>query len=62
MQKKGIAKKKLLPFGIPIREQFVKKNDPIEARKKLGIENIPTILIMMGSMGYGKYKKDFGTN
>ena len=25
MQKKGIAKKKLLPFGIPIREQFVKK-------------------------------------
>lgn len=35
MQKKGIAKKKLLPFGIPIREQFVKKNDPIEARKKL---------------------------
>ena len=57
MQKKGIAKKKLLPFGIPIREQFVKKNDPIEARKKLGIENIPTILIMMGSMGYGNIKK-----
>ena len=25
MQKKGIAKKKLLPFGIPIREQFVRK-------------------------------------
>lgn len=41
---------------------MIKKNDPIEARKKLGIENIPTILIMMGSMGYGNIKKIFGTH
>lgn len=45
MQKKGIAKKKLLPFGIPIREQFVKKNDLIEAREKTqGLKIFPLYL------------------
>lgn len=44
MQKKGIAKKKLLPFGIPIREQFVKKNDLIEARKNSGLKIFPLYL------------------
>ncbi|MGN0106647.1 MAG: glycosyltransferase [Hominilimicola sp.] len=57
MQKKGIAKKKLLPIGIPVREQFSHKTDKQEARRTLGIENIPTVLIMMGSMGYGNIKE-----
>ena len=56
MQKKGIAKKKLLPIGIPVREQFSRKTDKKEARRVLGIKDIPTILIMMGSMGYGNIK------
>lgn len=56
MQKKGIAAKKLLPFGIPVRSQFSVKTDCGEARKTLGIKDIPTILIMMGSMGYGNIK------
>lgn len=60
MQSKGIAEKKLLPIGIPIKKQFTQKGDKIEARKALGIDNIPTILIMMGSMGYGDIKKLIG--
>ena len=53
MQKKGIDKRTLLPIGIPRRQQFSKKNDTHEARQKLGIADKQTILIMMGSMGYG---------
>ncbi|MCI8403993.1 MAG: glycosyltransferase [Clostridia bacterium] len=59
MRKKGIPKEKLLPFGIPIRKQFSVKTDKHTARKKLGIDDIPTVLIMMGSMGYGNLKKCF---
>ncbi|MDO5397109.1 MAG: glycosyltransferase [bacterium] len=53
MQKKGIDKAKLLPTGIPIRSQFSSKLDKKEARKQLGIADKKTILLMMGSMGYG---------
>lgn len=56
MQKKGIPANKLLPFGIPIKKQFSVKNDKKQAREALGIDDIPTILIMMGSMGYGNIK------
>lgn len=57
MQKKGIPKEKLLPIGIPIRSQFSQKIDKQEARKMLEIEDMHTILVMMGSMGYGNIKK-----
>ena len=56
MQQKGIPKDKLLPFGIPVREQFARRTDKKEARRMLGIDDIPTVLIMMGSMGYGNIK------
>ena len=52
-QKKGIAKEKVLPTGIPIRRQFSTKLDKQEARRQLGLKDKRTILIMMGSMGYG---------
>lgn len=51
--KKGIAKEKLLPFGIPIREVFETKGDKQKARENLGLDDKPTVLIMGGSMGYG---------
>lgn len=57
MQKKGIARKKLLPLGIPVRKQFSEKIERNEARAALGIEDIPTVLVMMGSMGYGNIKQ-----
>lgn len=56
MQGKGIDKSRLLPFGIPVRKQFSVKNDKCAARAMLEIDNLPTILVMMGSMGYGNIK------
>ncbi|MCH5209546.1 MAG: glycosyltransferase [Oscillospiraceae bacterium] len=56
MRKKGITQEKLLPIGIPVRSQFSVKTDKKEARKLLGIKDIPTVLIIMGSMGYGNIK------
>lgn len=57
MQKKGIPADKLLPFGMPIRKQFETKTDKTEARHILGLQNMPTVLVMMGSMGYGNIQK-----
>lgn len=56
MKKKGIPEDKLLPFGIPIRKQFVSRSNKKEARERLGIYDLPTALVMMGSMGYGNIK------
>lgn len=58
MRKKGIDPSKVLPLGIPIRKQFSKKISQEEARRMLGIENKMTLLIMMGSMGFGNLVKD----
>lgn len=54
MNKKGIPSHKLLPIGIPVKKQFTKKISQEEARTRLGIlPQKETILVMMGSMGYG---------
>lgn len=53
MQKKGIMAEKVLSYGIPIRKQFSGKIPKQEAREKLGIEDKMTLLVMMGSMGFG---------
>jgi len=58
MKKKGIPAHKLLPFGIPIRPEFSEKRDKKEARQLLGLEQERnTLLLMGGSMGYGKIDK-----
>lgn len=54
MYKKQIPKEKILNFGIPIDPKFSHKIPKDHARELLGIGHKPTILIMMGSMGYGK--------
>lgn len=55
MAKKGMDIKKMLPFGIPIRPEFSQAMPQDEARKLLGLDLYkPTILLMSGSMGYGK--------
>ena len=56
--KKGISAKKILPFGIPVRKSFSTKKDKIEARKELQIDNKTTVLLMMGSMGFGNILKE----
>jgi processive 1,2-diacylglycerol beta-glucosyltransferase len=54
MARKGLDVSKILPFGIPIRPQFSRKTDGAEARRALGLDaDVPTILLMSGSMGYG---------
>lgn len=53
MKKNKIPQEKILPLGIPINPRFSQKRGKAEAKKQLGIEDKPTVLIMMGSMGYG---------
>ncbi len=53
MIRKGIPKEKILPWGIPIKSIFANKIPKAEARKQLEIDNKKTILVMMGSMGFG---------
>lgn len=55
MAQKGLDIAKMLPIGIPIRPQFSERTDRMEARLKLGLDpHKHTILLMSGSMGYGK--------
>lgn len=52
---KGIAREKLLPYGIPVSNQFREKVEKREARRALSLdEEKPMFLIMSGSMGFGK--------
>ena len=52
--KKGISEDKILPFGIPIDEKFAHKTEKSIARSRLGFADKNTVLVMSGSMGYGK--------
>ena len=56
-KKKDIDEGKILPFGIPIEKKFSNKISKQDARKILGIKDMPTLLFMMGSMGYGNIPK-----
>ncbi len=57
MNRKGIPTEKILPLGIPIKAAFAKKLPKAEARSLLGIDDKMTILMMMGSMGFGNLVK-----
>ena len=55
MEKKGLDVSKMLPIGIPIRPKFSERIDRYAARTQLGLDlHKHTILLMSGSMGYGK--------
>lgn len=51
--RKGIPSNKILPYGIPINEQFSSSADKEEMKRTLGLKDKETVLVMMGSMGYG---------
>lgn len=51
--KKLGTNKNVLPLGIPISPRFCTKTEKATARASLGIDNKFTVLVMMGSMGYG---------
>jgi len=52
-KRKGIPKEKVVPTGIPVKKSFSVKNNKSQMREKLGLKDIPTVLVMMGSMGFG---------
>lgn len=55
MEKKGLDPAKMLPIGIPIKPKFSMRMDRLEARAKLKLDpHKTTILLMSGSMGYGR--------
>lgn len=49
----GVADCKVAPIGIPIRSAFTKPPIKSRARKKLGLANLPTLLVMGGGLGLG---------
>lgn len=49
----GMPERIIRPIGIPINPKFSKVIDKAEARRQVGIPDIPTVLIMGGSMGHG---------
>lgn len=53
-EKKGIPKSKIIASGIPVKSKFAHKIDKVSARTMLGLDNKTTIMVMMGSMGFGK--------
>ena len=52
-EKRGVPREKLFPYGIPVSQGFLQRNDREKARQLLGLAQKPTHLIMTGSMGYG---------
>lgn len=51
----GVPREKLLPWGIPVRQNFMKEWDKREARKICHIpQESKSYLVMGGSMGFGK--------
>ena len=57
MNKKGIPTDKILPYGIPIKSKFSSKIPKEDSRTQLSVNNKFTILIMMGSMGFGNISR-----
>ncbi len=56
--RKGFPEEKMLPFGIPIHPKFSISGDKAKAREELSLDkDKKTVLVMSGSMGYGRLDK-----
>ncbi|MBQ9428161.1 MAG: glycosyltransferase [Clostridia bacterium] len=53
LYRRGFTDDRIAPIGIPVRKQFETSIPKDEARKKLGLADKFTVLMMGGSMGYG---------
>ncbi|MCY9772880.1 glycosyltransferase [Paenibacillus larvae] len=49
----GISKYRITVTGIPVKSSFRKKTDKQEARRRLHLKDIPTVMIMGGGLGLG---------
>lgn len=59
MVNRGIREDIIYPLGIPISEKFLKQYDKADIRKELGLQDITTVLVMGGSLGFGDIKETF---
>lgn len=50
----GISQEKIKSVGIPIRSQFREKIEPARAKEALGLDPLPTVLVMGGGLGLGR--------
>lgn len=56
--KKGFTDAQIRPYGIPVHPKFAASVDKAEARRILGLDaDLPTLLVMGGSMGYGNMER-----
>ncbi len=56
--KRGIARERILPFGIPVNPKFNEPCTKEEARKELGLkQDRPVVLVMGGRIGYSNCRK-----
>ena len=62
LERKNISAKKMLPFGIPVHKKFSKRTEQSKAREMLELKpDVPTLLVMSGSMGYGHIENTIET-
>lgn len=54
MEKLGVEKEKILPFGIPIKREFSSVLDRSDTAGRLGLDNKRTVLVMGGGLGLGQ--------
>lgn len=52
LQRYGVKKEKIHPYGIPVHDVFFDKEDQAKLLQEMGLDaNVPTVLFMAGSMG-----------
>lgn len=57
-RKKGFTDEQIRPYGIPVHPKFASSVNKTEARRILNIDTeLPTLLVMGGSMGYGNMER-----
>ena len=59
MISRGVNPEIIHPLGIPISSRFSIDYNKAEIRSRLGLKDIPTILLMGGSLGFGDIKDIF---
>lgn len=53
-KERGISADILYPIGLPLRRSFDSRSVPAERKRELGLSSAPLVLLMGGSMGYGR--------
>lgn len=61
MMERGVPGEIIYPYGIPVSDEFFEQKDRNLLRKELGLYDMKTVLIMGGSLGYGKIVQVFAS-